>query len=463
MKNINNIVKSELVVRTNNVKFRQEYGEVGVSPNITTEGQATLFKAEFKINKVVYLSVNGVNLIEGKHYEVISDYVISISNLGDPLKQYPGLKTSVLLGYHFVNKRSSVGNSIGAPPTITYFTLNAESGGATEIIFNFLIDQAGGKNIYWSIIKDGSDTPLFQGSDLFTNNGYVVDSSGTPYLLSDTITQEEYEARQGETIPYTFMVIYDLTNDGSSLDEKLLASATYTLGNITPITGSLVNTPTVINTTDRTKIEVAYAINVSMGTSPTFTWRLVRSSTTTLPQTVLSGNQGDMLSGVYEDFYTAVPAEHSTMNYALELSLDSSPPDSGTYSTLATSKTTISIASIAETGWAGYMDASLPVVTNKTEYINTVQREFYTEEMQKSIINNSSKPGASVYDPNGTIDWVYPIYEIPNSWGNIFFHNGTGAVDMSFFTVIPLDNGYTGYVYKQASGKSNRTDFYIKK
>ena len=85
MKKIYNIINSELIVRANNIKLRQEYGEVGTSSNISAEGTSTIFTTLFVVKKINYITVNGINLIEGVHYTVDpSSNIIRISNSGAP-------------------------------------------------------------------------------------------------------------------------------------------------------------------------------------------------------------------------------------------------------------------------------------------------------------------------------------------------------------------------------------------
>jgi hypothetical protein len=54
------------------------------------------------------------------------------------------------------------------------FTLNKYAGKNTELIFNFSITANGGKNIFWSILREGSKTPLFSGNSLQTVNGVLL-------------------------------------------------------------------------------------------------------------------------------------------------------------------------------------------------------------------------------------------------------------------------------------------------
>ena len=79
---INNIIKSELVARTNNTKIRQEYGEQGTHPNVTVANNITEFKTVYKIVDVIYVTVDGVMQTAGINYNVVGDRVIRFTNIG---------------------------------------------------------------------------------------------------------------------------------------------------------------------------------------------------------------------------------------------------------------------------------------------------------------------------------------------------------------------------------------------
>jgi hypothetical protein len=98
MKKIKNIIDSELIVRTNNVNFTQEYGKMGDADNIVNEGNSTIFTTDFDIKKVIFVTVNGLTLIEGKHFDITGTRTISISNEGSAVKANPGLDTEISVG-----------------------------------------------------------------------------------------------------------------------------------------------------------------------------------------------------------------------------------------------------------------------------------------------------------------------------------------------------------------------------
>jgi len=461
MKKIHNIIDSELIVRVNNVKFRQEYGEIGKGSNITEQGNSTLFHTEYVIDKVLYLTVNGVNLIEGVHYVIVGESTIAISNFGDPLKSYSGTTTTILVGYHH---RAKVGLSgiVGVPPIIVDFYLNRQNGREGSIVFNFNIEKRDGKNIYWSILKDGDKTPLYSGVDLHTVNGYVTDSIGNPVLLEYILTATEVAAREGDVIPFTLVVVYDLHEDGTHLDEKLLATTTYTVEDFVPIVGNVVTLPAFIDQEGVYAIDTSYSITTSASSPLLFTWELVRTFDGGNAMVVASGNQGDPLNNLYTEDIGTSPGDSYNIRYTLTISENGAP-----YRVLASDRVNVAVSSPIPEGRAGYLDANIlyqggaGAISTLAEYA-AVPDEAYTKAMDISIVDSGVLVGATVNTFGGTVTDVVPMYEIPNSWGPIKFYNGFGVIDFSAFSIIDLQNGVTAYLYKNApSNYLAPTDFYI--
>jgi hypothetical protein len=112
------------------------------------------------IREINYVTVNGLVLTEGVHMLGADKGTVRISNRGscekEPKSYYycPGK----LLCRTSKNKRCE--NSACGK----LFTLNKYAGKNTELIFNFSITANGGKNIFWSILREGSKTPLFSGN-----------------------------------------------------------------------------------------------------------------------------------------------------------------------------------------------------------------------------------------------------------------------------------------------------------
>jgi hypothetical protein len=82
-------------------------------------------------------------------------------------------------------------------PVVNSFTLNKYAGKNTELIFNF-ITANGGKNIFWSILREGSKTPLFSGNSLQTVNG--VSTVGNVSTMLNHFITEQTPTKEGQDI-----------------------------------------------------------------------------------------------------------------------------------------------------------------------------------------------------------------------------------------------------------------------
>lgn len=475
--NINDIIASELIVRVNNVKYKQEYGEVGTSSSITTAGNSTIFTTEYSIDRIIYLTVNGVALIEGKHYNVTSDYTISISNEGSPIKTLPGLTTNILVGYNYKNRKSLTDSIVKVPPVLQSFYMDKYSGKDGKLIFDFAIDANDGDNIFWSLLKDGSSDPLFTGTTLVTNNGFVDDGLGGFKELSYYVSVDEYEANQGRSTNFTLLIVYDLSNDGSKLDEQILSTVSYEYVYTLPLTGSLTSSPETITTTDNTDIVVSYSIDTPAGSPSIFEWRVTRSFNGGAETIVKSGNQSsNNLIGNYVENVTASDGDQSNIRYELKVLA----VDDAAFTTIANDVTNISVAVASQLAYAGYLDAALMSYLDPTDnvwkkigdlgtsedkitYDTRVPREIFTQDVDTSYLSLQKFISAPVNTFGDTVDLVYFVIEVPTAWGPIEFYQDLGKIDGTSFNTIDLQNGYTAYLYKQApSSVAAPSDYYIK-
>lgn len=475
--NINDIVTSELIARVNNVKYKQEYGEVGESIKITTSGNSTIFATDYAIDKVIYVTVNGVALIEGKHYDVTSDYTISISNEGSPIKNNPGLTTNILVGYNYKNRKSLTDSIVKVPPVLNSFYIDKYSGKDGKILFDFSIEANDGKNIFWSLLKDGSQDPLYTGTTLVTNNSNVSDGLGGTTELSYYVSVDEYEENEGRSTNFTLLAIYDLSDDGSKLDEQILSTVTYSYEQTAPLSGSLESLPATITTTDSTDIIVTYNINTPEGSPSIFDWKVTRSFNSGAETIVKSGNQASAnLSGTYVETVSASEGDNSNIRYSLKVLAINDPA----FLTIANDVTNISVATASQLSFAGYLDAAIMSYQNpvdsswikigdlgtdqdRLEYTSRVPREIFTKDVDTSYLSVQKFISAPVNTFGDTVDLVYFVIEVPTAWGPIEFFQDLGKIDGTSFNTINLQNGYTAYLYKQApSSVVAPSDYYIK-
>lgn len=476
MKKIYNIIDRELIFRMNNVQTKNEFGDVGVSSNITIEGASTIFTTEYKIEKVNFVTVNGLNLIEGVHFEVTGDYTISISNNGNPLKKNPSITNTISVSYYNGIKSS---RTIKSPPILNFFAISPTEGQTAEIIMDFSISAFDGANIFWSIIKDGESTPLYSGESLSTTNGYST-TNGVTTKLNYFVTETEYNERQGETIPFTLIVVYDLSNDGSRLNEKLIGSAGYDIVYPGEITGSLTVVPSSITTaqTDFT-FSVPYMITNIQDYPETFEWTITRSTDNGASfTTVKSGNQASAdLIGTYYETISTVAGDNQTISFYLNIKKSSDT----TYSMLDNDKIRISVPEIPLVAHAGYLDAALMSYVDPADdvrkkigstgnnaedlavYNERVPSEIFTKDVTISYLTTEEFISAPVWTDGDTVTAVYFVIELPDNWGPVDFYQTLGLVNDSAFNTISLGNGYTAYLYNAApSSVSTPSDYYLK-
>jgi hypothetical protein len=84
---------------------------------------------------------------------------------------------------------------------------------------------------------------LFSGNSLQTVNG-VSTVGNVSTMLNHFITELPY--KKVRIFFFSLVVVYDLTEDGSRLDEKILNTAVYKVSNQQAVTGFLTATPAAI-------------------------------------------------------------------------------------------------------------------------------------------------------------------------------------------------------------------------
>jgi hypothetical protein len=477
MKKIKNIIDSELIVRTNNVNFTQEYGKMGDADNIVNEGNSTIFTTDFDIKKVIFVTVNGLTLIEGKHFDITGTRTISISNEGSAVKANPGLDTEISVGYHFINNRS-IANGVKIPPVINTYYIDKYSGRAGSITFDFDIIEKDGKNIYWSIIKDGAGDPIFSGNGLTSVNGITTNSNGTVQQLTTYISEAEYTQRYGEKIPFTLIVVYDLSEDGTHLDEKLLSSVNYELLAPAAINGALIATPELISTADITEVLTQYSISSPESEVQNFTWTVTKQVGAADAVVIASGTHTSPLSGEIREDFTFAAGSMTNIKYSLDI-VNNITSDA---SVLATDKVVVDVSSGSQFATAGYLDAGIMNYPNPSdplqyitigstgtsqdliEYNTRIPREIFTKSVAEEYLDTNEFISATVNTFSGTVSSVYFVIEVPDAWGPVVFSQALGEIDASSFNTIYLSNGYTAYLYNFApSSAYSPADYYIKR
>lgn len=476
MKKIRNIIDSELVIRTNNVRLHQEFGEVGNSSKISIVNEVTVFTTDYIVNKVNYITVNGVMLTGGVHYNQLAPNKIEISNYGAPVRKNPTIITSILISYYAGEPATAAART--RIPVIGDFTISPTSGQNGSILFDFTIVKNDATNIYWSIIKDGMHNPLFSGASLQTLHS-VSTEGGNATTLRYILTEAEYLQRIGDKLRFTFIVVYDMTTDGSNLDEKIMLSKEYLIEDKKAFIGTMTGTPTSITTANsQNKITLSYNLFVpaSNFTRP-FTWRIERKEGANIPTSILSGNHlSTDRTGILEDPTALVTnyGDNKQIKYSLIVE------ENGVDSVLATAVTAINVPALIRDAKVGYLDASimsyidtggvrrkigsLGTAQDAVEFRNRVPNNIFTKTIPVGYLDTEEFIKASVYNPAGTIGYVHFVMIVPDVWGPIKFHQTLGMVDASAFYAINLGDGNTAYLYHIApSSSSLPSDYYIKR
>lgn len=420
-KKIRDIINRELIARTNNVNYRQEWGQVNHTPNIHVENGHTVFTVEYGIDRLVYVSINGSTQREGVDYVMLDKFKVKFNR--------KILDNSMVTVSYFFDKISR--NLRKSPPRIDAFYGNYSTGGALTIDFSLEISQNDGDNVYWSIHKDGESSPMLnvfnqpvEGTDLIASG---VDSKGLN--LNYKISQQEYADRQGETIPFTLIVVYDLTTDGSHLNEKVMSTFNYLVTIPSYAITSLTVSPNQIHAPIANQ-QFAVKYVIVPGSYPTFTWKVIEPSGGVLKV----GNQTD-LAGTVIDTRTIVQATPD-FSYTLEV------VEQGHTSTKVAG---VDVAIAPPTTVARAARMGIPAGQN------VIDAASYRAHMWAGSVPSANDPLftlSSISDPGvgnhtsylsptiAVTDSVYrTVFEIPQAWDPSEIYLGGNPAGLGSFTV----------------------------
>ena len=261
---IRDIIDRELVARVNNVNYTQEFGVTSKDINIYIQEGKTVFRTSLGIHKISFVTINGVTQALGRDYTVKKDFEIIFNGVILDNR-------TIVIGYFYKKIRS--GNS-GIPPVLTYFTSDNTSGKDGKIRFFFNILKNDGRNIYWAIHKDGKPFPTVNTSgEQLTGTSLTVSGVDGEKAIETEITYEEYLTRPGEKVPFTLIVLYDLTEDPGE-DEKLVGTVIYSIDGVTNSALTIDVTPdeSISSPIDDKDFNVNYTI--ILGSYIPMTWKL---------------------------------------------------------------------------------------------------------------------------------------------------------------------------------------------
>jgi len=259
---IRDIIDRELIMRSNNVNYRQEAAVKGVDVDKIfdeTDSQGneyTVFKTDNEVDSIIFVTVNGLIQKIGEHYFLEDSGTIKFRGvLLD--------NRTVSIGYMFKATKFTPNN--GNPYIAKFKTVNT-SGGAGVIEFDYLIEARNGEYISWDIIKDGDSKVIAQGTDLYPSGS----------LPTWELTPEEFAEDQDRKITFTLIVTYDIKNDPDAMHERTMADTTYTLDPLAPLDLTFNITPDTLITTSSIYIHTLH-YEVLPGDYVEYTWKVIEA------------------------------------------------------------------------------------------------------------------------------------------------------------------------------------------
>ena len=435
-KKIRDIINRELIARVPRVNYRQEYGVVGIASYIYTLGGNTVFRTHYMITNMTFVTINGTTQVLHRDYELIGDFQI----------QFRGIildDRTISIGYFFDLVES---NTIDFPPRLTMFEVTPVTGRDNLLVFSFDIERNSGTNIFWSLHKDGEASPALNtagepisGTSLIVNG---VDDRGK--LVNHEISYNEATMRGGDVVPFTLIILYDLTND-SGQDEKLVGYVNYSLKESYESTLSLKITPDdkITSPVVDQSFDVTYSVHE--GSYANINWSLIDP----FNHVVDSGNAGNLPVNkvLYPAPVYSFDSGDPSLTYSLVVS-ETAVPQTVT----DTIYVNIPVPElVAEAGW--WAKSRFDEIQEDTNTGRTVSEVFsdITERGSHDYFTLTplNKPGDSgtvigtlLIDPRVTSDEAgqilsgkHFIIKIPKNWGNVRITYNTFEVIPSSFDI----------------------------
>jgi hypothetical protein len=132
--------------------------------------------------------------------------------------------------------------------------------------------------------------------------------------------------------------VYDLTEDGSRLDEKILNTAVYKVSNQQAVTGFLTATPAAISTISAYNTRSVYTINSGPDDLGLFDWTITKSISGAVSTVVRQGNQAStLLSGTYSEIVATKEGDSFDIRYSLNIKENNAT----TYTMISNDKVTV--------------------------------------------------------------------------------------------------------------------------
>lgn len=418
---IKDIINRELIVRTNNVNYLQEYGTVGTSNNIGS-GVATIFSTKYKIHKIAFVTINGITQVEGVNY-FTGDFTITFSGVILPEK-------IILVGYYYEKELNPFTKT---PPRILDFSVTPDVGSNGLLKFKFSIEQNSGVDILWTIHRDGRDTRVMNSWHQPLEGEELLITPDDGNMIEFELSYDEYIARTGDSIPFTLIVTYNYADENTK-NEKLLASTAYVIDDVTFSILHIAVTPnSVVSEIMAGNFAVTYSID--KGSFDINSW-IVKDN---YDNTIASGSQGNYPSGPT----TAMIARtfvYGTPSLPLYLIVN----EGGRILNKSTSiiNNIRKPVTVSRAARVPMMTVGQYIVSRET-YIQNVSAEYFTlTDIDKPVDNVIPTPFLSpvVYLDDDSAQKT--IFEVPRDWGNpvAFFVSGLPVAIEDFNVYLNIND-----------------------
>ena len=285
-------------------------------------------------------------------------------------------------------------------------------------------------------------------------SGEALSSTSIP-AITDTITQSDVSYRQGETVPYTLIVVYDMAasaNTAPELNEKLMATTTYDISEVVPLIGEIKVTPSVVTVAGAGVYEVDHSVIQAANSVNAFNWKLVRTKAG-IDTVVASGNEASeavnntvRLPGGFG--YTAEAGKPTTEKFSLQVDAYRA----GAYKQVMTSVFKTAVPAVVVNGRIGTMPDSIynlhgtPANVDSSTYLSRIAGE---PNIWLGGNNSISQNAIDVKAPLPVIahtDYItetqYVVIEVPISMSN----DNAGGFDLMEEAFVMSSSEYTKFV-----------------
>jgi len=442
-KKIRDIIDREVILNTR-VNYTQEFGVAGRDSNIVDAGRYSIFRTKFNINSISFVTVNGVTQSEGRDYRVQGTSEIVF--IGNILKN-----RTVTVGYFFA--KGAIIRTMCIPPRLNNFSIDPSSGAGGVVKFTFDITPNDARNIFWSIHKDGESSPIINhlGDLLSGTSLHVDDGLDGVRQIQYNISNEEYAERQGQKIPFTLIVVYDLTTD-AAVDEKIVSTATYEVGTSTNAVANINITPsgTILQAVENKVFNITYSI--TKGMYDIDFWEVIDGS----GKVLASGDNDNIPTREFVKVTRSFKQGDKGETFTIRAQQD------GIMIT-STAKINVRIAAAPVAGKTGYIDEKLywasetnpqPLSTVE-QYIKRGIPDYVKKVVPGALLNGQSPIQAVTSGALTPGQGVRDIYEFPKEMDIRIYSTLGGDITESTYTKI--DGGSRGtwiYVNKGSAQKA---------